>query len=325
MQDASNIKAILSTKKENIDTLEDVKELTTNIEVKPDLKENPKPLKEAKINETKKELSREISVDETLKDDVDKKVKITFKGKSFIKDEIHKKTAEAPINETSEEIQVNTPKQLGEKESTTEEIREKLIKAEETQVSNFTPDDYEMIAEFLIDTLDWGGSSALMYIAKDNTDTPYTLSVSKKERLKKQLTRILIKSNFKMNFGVLFGLSLILAYMKPLKAAIENRKTIIKGEKEQIRLKKKKLLEEQQKEIEKEKSKPIDIKPKKEKQEDRVKITEKPKKKEQINKKDKPTEETKINENTGAVVIDRPKGNPTTKRRSRRRRRVSNE
>lgn len=322
MQDAQSIKDKLSTDSIKDETIKEVKNLSTEVKVKPDLKvDEPKPLTDAKPKEKKQELSREINVDDTLKDDADKKVKITFKGKDFIKKEISKKTADAPLEEQSNEIKVNTPKELGSVSETTEQIREKLIQAEETQVNNFTPDDYEMIAEFLIDTLDWGGSSALMYVAKDKTDSPYTLSVAKKERLKKQLTRILIKSNFKMNFGVLFAFSLVLAYMKPLKAALENRKVIVKGEVEQKRKEAEEQRLKRQKEIEDAKKQEIKIesKPKKEKPKKDVIIEEATPKQKEEPKKQKPTPDTKVNDITGAIEIDREKGNPTTPRRRRRR------
>lgn len=219
------------------DFREDVKSISIEVKADPSLKgDNPIPLSTIKKKEVVKEVTGEINVDETLKDNSNRKVKISFKGKNFLKSEISKKTADAPIVNDKEELKSN-PKQLGGTEQTVEEIRSQIIEVEKTQVDNFTVDDYEMLAEFLIDTLDWGASSGLMLLAKDKTDSPYTIAIGKKERLKKQLTRILIKSNTKMNFGVLFAISLIMAYIKPIKEAFNNRKIIKKGEEELIRKK----------------------------------------------------------------------------------------
>jgi hypothetical protein len=333
---------------DSIKTVDEIKEVSATAPIKPDLKEDaPKPLNEAPKQEKKVELSREVNIDETLKDEVDKKVKITFKGKDFMKKEINKKTADAPLQVEDEEIKPNAPKMLGSIEPTAEEMREQIIKAENTTKESFSVEDYQMMAEFIIDALDWGGSSGLMYLAKDTTDAPYTLSVSKKDRLKKQLTRILIKSNAKMNFGVLFALSLILAYMKPVKHALETRKSIKEAELKLQREKQQKIKDEQErkrKEALKEKNRIVPkekpIKQKKETVEIKEEVIndikggdkdkepvvikdEKPKEDKGKGKstkgEDKPTEDTRVDKKTGKVVLDRKKGNPNTQSRTRSR------
>ena len=223
-------KEVLSISEETKNLLKETKEISAQVSVDSDLKlDSYKSIDNIPKRDNSKEISGVINIDDTLKDEPDKKIKITFKGKNFIKDEINKKTADAPTEDNVDK-NLNQPKQLGEKEQTAEELRAEIKAAESETKESFTVDDYKMIAEFLIDILDWGGSSGLMYLAKDKTDAPYVLSVQKKERLKNQLTRILVKSSFKMNFGVLFAISLIIAYIKPLKAAIENRKVVKKGE-----------------------------------------------------------------------------------------------
>lgn len=185
-------------------------------------KEFKAPIKEKQ----NKEVTGEISISDNLKDDENKKVKITFKDDSFLKDYVNQTTAEPPEEAIGDEVASSEP--LNKPIS---EIRKQIIEEEQKQQDNFTADDYEMIAEFIIDGIDWGGSSLLMFIAKDNTDSAYVLSVTKKQRLKKQLARILIKMEVKFNFTTLFIISIILAYISPVKKALETRKIVKKAEK----------------------------------------------------------------------------------------------
>lgn len=172
-----------------------------------------------------KEVSGEINVSENLKDDENKKVKITFKDESFVSDIVDQKTADAPTDDNETEV-------LTKKETRPlDEIRQEIIEEEKKAQEKFSADDYDMISEFIIDAIDWSGSSLLMFVAKDTTDTPYVLGVQKKQRLQKQLTRILIKMEMKFSFTSLFIISLILAYVTPVKKALESRKIIKEGEK----------------------------------------------------------------------------------------------
>ncbi len=172
-----------------------------------------------------KEVSGEINVSENLKDDENKKVKITFKDESFVSDIVDQKTADAPTDDS--ELEVLTKKET----RPLDEIRQEIIEEEKKAQEKFSADDYDMISEFIIDAIDWSGSSLLMFMAKDTTDTPYVLGVQKKQRLQKQLTRILIKMEVKFSFTTLFVISLILAYVTPVKKALESRKIIKEGEK----------------------------------------------------------------------------------------------
>ncbi len=330
------------------ETSETIKEVSTKVSAKADLKEDVKPtITELVEKKVKKEVSKEIDIADVLKSkDDDTKVKITFKKNDFVKNEISKKTADAPLDDIGDIGK--TQKIIGQDKPTTEALREQIIAAEQTQQESFTPDDYDMIAEFLIDTMDWGGSSLLMWVAKDKTDSPYTLATTKKQRLQKQLARILIKSSFKMNFTVLFLISLVLAYMKPIKEAITNRQSIKKGEEE---LRKKKATEARQEKerlamLKTREDAEIDIKPtikeevvkgekvvvgeeqtlkeetidvidNKEEEEKVVIGNEEIKEDDSVDDK-KPTEDTKLDDK-GNVILDRPQGNPRGRRRRGRR------
>ena len=320
------------------ESTEIIKEVVTEVASKVDLKEHEKPSITDLATKKIKEASAEIDVADVLKPkDEDTKIKITFKKKGFIKKEVSKKTADAPI----EDVSSNSSKpMIGDNSPTSEELREQIKAAENTTRESFTPGDYEMIAEFLIDTVDWGGSSLLMWIAKDKTDTPYTLAATKKERLKKQLTRILIKSNVKMNFTVLFIISLVLAYMKPVTEAIKTRQSIKKGEDELKRKRAKEIKEERERVRIKALEIPIEVKPVVQ-QKKRVVVTSETIKDEvteaiitkddvekvivgteeikndELKDDNKPTEDTKIDKR-GEVIIDRPQGNPKGRRARKR-------
>ena len=107
---------------------------------------------------------------------------------------------------------------------TIEEFREQVIAAENETKESLTLEDYELIAELVIEVIDWVVSSGLMWISGDKSDEEYILNSKRKERLQSMLLRYLVKMDKKVSFGALFMFSLIIMLVGPTRKALKNRK-----------------------------------------------------------------------------------------------------
>lgn len=107
---------------------------------------------------------------------------------------------------------------------TIEEFREQVIAAEAETKESLTLEDYELIAELVIEVIDWIVSSGLMWISGDKSDEEYILNQKRKERLQSMLLRYLVKMDKKVSFGALFMFSLIIMLVGPTRKALKNRK-----------------------------------------------------------------------------------------------------
>lgn len=108
----------------------------------------------------------------------------------------------------------------------TEELRKQMITEELQPIDEMSPEDFEMIAGFLIDAWDVGMVTLLRMYAMDTTDAPYEITASKKAKLKTLLSLILIRFNKKFPLGVLFIMTLILTSITPAMKAHAHRKEV---------------------------------------------------------------------------------------------------
>ncbi len=164
-----------------------------------------------------KELKQEIDI--TKKDEpTSEKATVNFLKNDFIKDEVTKKTAKAkePDDEPSTE--------------TVSSIQEKIKKEEDESEDEFTPEDFELFAEIIIDIIDIGFTSGLRWYAKDKSDTTYTITEKKKNTLVKQLTRILIKYQQKFSIEFMFIITILMVYATPFREARKHRKQVMAAE-----------------------------------------------------------------------------------------------
>lgn len=139
------------------------------------------------------------------------KVTISFKDNTTVKNFLNQKTGEAPKpEEDKDKFYDKTPGQ----------IKDEV----DVEKEEYTTEDFKDIAETLIDLIDGFASSGLRLYATDTTDVPYLMSDTKKKRLVKQLTRILIKYNKKFNLLMLFLITVIVTYLVPYKKARDMRK-----------------------------------------------------------------------------------------------------
>lgn len=153
------------------------------------------------------------------------KVKVNFMNKDFIKDYVSKKTVKSDEPTPGGESSSDKASDDKEKE-TTEELRERIKKDEEAYEKQFTPEDFEEIAGFIIDLVDAGISTALRVWAKDTSSRNYELEKSKKDKLAKQGKLILIKHKLKWSVEFVFVLSLVIFYAGPIQKARQRRKML---------------------------------------------------------------------------------------------------
>lgn len=91
------------------------------------------------------------------------------------------------------------------------------------------PEEFQDLSGAGIDILETLVSSLLRWYAKDTVDAPYTISEAKKNRLKAQLSLIMMK--YKMNFKIewVFIFTLLVVFATPAKTAHEHRKSMKSG------------------------------------------------------------------------------------------------
>ncbi len=184
---------------------------------KPEVKVDPVKPNVEEVRPLIEELKQEINISDKP-EQVPEKATVNFLKNDFIKEEVGKKTAKAkePEPESSNE--------------TVSEIQDKIKKEEEQSEEQFTPEDFELFAEIIIDIIDIGFTSGLRWYAKDTSDTTYTITEKKKKTLVSQLTRILIKYQQKFSIEFMFIITILMVYATPFRAARSHRKKVMGAE-----------------------------------------------------------------------------------------------
>lgn len=178
---------------------------------------------ESKGNKTKPEKPEVIKPEEEIPitgkvEDTKETVKVNFMDKNFIKDYVSKKTVKS--DEPTPGSEDNVPK------DDIEALREKIKREENSSEQQFTKEDFDEIAGFLIDLFDAGISTALRVWAKDTSSRHYELEKSKKDKLAKQGALILVKYKLKWSIEFVFVLSLLIFYAGPIQKARKRRSLI---------------------------------------------------------------------------------------------------
>lgn len=148
---------------------------------------------------------------------------------------------EAPVNKTisfkkssslGEHIALPTTKEappliaIQSPNQTSEELRAQMIGEEMEPVDQMSPQDFEMIAGFMIDAFDIGTVTLFRMYALDTSDAPYEMKVDKKNKLKKLLGLLLVRFNKKFPIGILFIFTLVLTMITPAMKAHAHRKEV---------------------------------------------------------------------------------------------------
>lgn len=165
-------------------------------------------------NEVVNNEQKSMSIDD--KGQAVENVVLNFKDDSFVDNIVGKKTI--PFKEDKEVFKTNDATKL----------QEQIKQEEKDYTAQFTVKDFEEIAEFIIELIDTGVSTACKFIAKDTSDTAYMLANAKKKVLIKQLTMILVKHQMKFSITWLFVITAIIMFASPVKKAFDNRKLNVK-------------------------------------------------------------------------------------------------
>lgn len=167
---------------------------------------------------------KEIKLDINPKEkEVNNETVVNFKTQSFLKDYVQTETIGQKQQQADPTGQTKFGFPQGE---TVEQIRARMAKEEEDESKKYTVEDFEEIADFLMDLFDMGAVFFIRWYSKDNTDAPYNIPTDKMKRLKMRLAKLLMRMQAKFPLGLLFALSLIMAYATPMRKAHEHRKQV---------------------------------------------------------------------------------------------------
>ena len=146
----------------------------------------------------------------------DSKIKIDFLNDEETSSFISQPTKPAP-EEPKKEEEFSFSKQKP------EEIRETLKKEKEEYAKELTVEDFQEVAEFIVNLIDMGVINIARWISKEKTDQPFEVNENKKRKLIKQLTLIAIKHKLKIGIELVFFATLIMVYAVPVRKAIKIR------------------------------------------------------------------------------------------------------
>lgn len=184
-------------------------------------KGNPQEPEDLKSEQVKPGKSIPITENEKDKDET---VKVNFMDKNFIKDYVGKKTVKS--DEPTPGGEDKSDNKSSDSKETTDDLRERIKRDENAYEKQFTPEDFEEIAGFVIDIVDAGISTALRVWAKDTSSRNYELEKSKKDKLAKQGKLILVKHKLKWSVEFVFVLSLVIFYAGPIQKARKRRSVL---------------------------------------------------------------------------------------------------
>ena len=175
-----------------------------------------RPKEEPKKEEEGKEKVSEIEIDPKKKSS-DNKQSFDIKNSSFIKDFASQHTRPS---DTSEKEIPSGPKE------TVEDIRARLAVEEKEEVGKLSVEDFEDAADFIIDLIDMSLLFAVRWYSQDISDAEYKVPEEKLKKLKKHLSRLLMRVGKKFPMGILFVLGILAAYATPIRKAHEHRKKV---------------------------------------------------------------------------------------------------
>lgn len=171
--------------------------------------------KEPEVSATK-EVKAEAEIDIKAKPPSDKTT-LDFKNSSLLKQYVTQPTAPS---QSAAGAAPTTPGTT----QTVEQIRAKLIKEEEAEVQKMTVEDFEDIADLIMDIFDTVAIFGLRWYAQDDIDSPYQIPVERMKKLKHRLSRLLMRMQAKIPMGFLFFAGLVMAYATPARKAHAHRK-----------------------------------------------------------------------------------------------------
>ena len=184
----------------------------------------PIPLSSLKQKEEGDDKISEVEID-IKKKQTDNKATLNIKNTSFIKEFVTEETKPADeIKSSSSSSSSSTPPP---KTETVEDIRKRLADEEKADVSEMKVEDFDDMADFVVDLVDMGLLFAIRWYSQDISDAEYKVPEEKLKKLKKHLSRILMRVGQKFPMGILLVLGILAAYATPMRKAHENRKKVM--------------------------------------------------------------------------------------------------
>lgn len=178
-------------------------------------KENEEEIEEEEEVEEEEEIeSEKIKFSETKKPEEEEEYEVNFNSEEDISKFTSGKTKE------SQNI-----KEKGFENQTIEDI-EKEISDAEKKANEIDPETFYDVADFIITLVDGSIASGLKWWTKDSSDSAYSLPKPKKDKLTKQLAKILIKYNAKFSIELMFIIGLIIMYIPAFRLARSRKKEI---------------------------------------------------------------------------------------------------
>lgn len=116
---------------------------------------------------------------------------------------------------------------------TVAEELDKMKKEEALMAEQFSVEDFEELAEVIVEVMDFFALFLLRAFSLDTKDEPYTVPVDRLKRMKKILTKILMKAQRKFPLGFLFFVAAIAVYGTPTRKAWQNRSKVL-AEREEV-------------------------------------------------------------------------------------------
>ena len=149
------------------------------------------------------------------KKQTDNKATLNIQKPGFITDFVKEPTR---ISDTSS----TTPRST----ESVEDIRKRLEVEEKEEVSKLSVEDFEDAADFIIDIVDMSLIFVIRWYSQDISDAEYKVPEEKLKKLKRHLSRLLMRMGKKFPMGMLFILGVLAAYATPVRKAHEHRKKV---------------------------------------------------------------------------------------------------
>lgn len=90
-----------------------------------------------------------------------------------------------------------------------------------------TVEDYNDLADLLVETIDIAAITVLRNYSLDSSDSPYKISVDKLLNLKKQMSKVLMLTQKNSLTNEFFLSAITISYITPLRKATKNREIVL--------------------------------------------------------------------------------------------------
>lgn len=195
--------------------------------IKDEEEENGEPIP---LSALKPKEDQEIEID-IKKKQTDNKATFSIKNPSFIKDFVNEPTRNSEdygkSSSSSSSAQTPPTSSTPAEGETVADIRKRLEEEEKDEVSKLSVEDFEDMADFIIDLIDMGLLFGIRWYSQDISDAEYKVPEEKLKKLKKHLSRLLMRVGKKFPMGILFALGILAAYATPMRKAHEHRKKVV--------------------------------------------------------------------------------------------------